>query len=98
MVFFKKIKSLKQRKLFYIYELYFKIIKLLLFSLRFHNINGKILAFKLSRLIQTKNQIHNLCIITSKSNSLSRKYKISRHEFRNLVSFGFFFGVKKASW
>jgi len=98
MIFFKKLKSIKQRQLFYKYEIYFKVLKLLfiyLYSNMFNFGNVKLRYFM--KFFKEKNQIHNMCILTSKTSSLFRTFKISRHQVRGLSDICFLFGLKKAS-
>jgi small subunit ribosomal protein S14 len=52
--------------------------------------------FNLNRSYKTK--IKNFCVISGRSRSIVRKFKVSRIVFRILGSSGIFFGLKKASW
>jgi len=98
MIFFKRIKSLKHRDLFYKYEIYFKVLKILFINLISKNILSLYKLSYYTKFLKKKNQIHNFCIISSKASSIFRKYRISRHFFRRLNASCFFFGLKKASW
>lgn len=86
----------KKRKLYRKFELFQKIFKLLfLYS---HDNLFKLVIFKekfFKNLYKTK--IKNYCIISGRSRSVLKKYKISRITFRILNNDGLFFGIKKAS-
>nr|YP_011008172.1 ribosomal protein S14 [Egregia menziesii]WBP70073.1 ribosomal protein S14 [Egregia menziesii] len=43
-------------------------------------------------------RVHNYCIDTNRSRSVLSFYKLSRLQFRRLVSKGFFSGFRKACW
>nr|QWK44473.1 ribosomal protein S14 [Cymathaere triplicata] len=43
-------------------------------------------------------RVHNYCIDTNRSRSVLRFYKLSRLQFRRLVSKGSFSGLRKACW
>lgn len=46
----------------------------------------------------SKTRIRNRCILTGRSRSIYKQFRVSRIVFRNLASQGFIMGVKKASW
>jgi ribosomal protein S14 len=43
-------------------------------------------------------QIRNRCVVSGKSRSVSRRYKMSRIALRDAISKGLLVGVKKKSW
>jgi ribosomal protein S14 len=46
----------------------------------------------------SKTRIRNRCILTGRSRSVYKQFRVSRIVFRNLASQGFIMGIKKASW
>lgn len=97
----KKIKkNIKQRYLFQNFEKKRLILKIILKNL---NIK-KELRWKLQQKWFFFNQntsitrIKNLCILTGRSKSIYRLFKISRIQLRKLASEGFLPGVSKYSW
>jgi small subunit ribosomal protein S14 len=57
-------------------------------------------SFKLSKLPRnsSKTRIRNRCIVTGRSRSVYKLFRVSRIVFRELASQGAIAGVKKASW
>lgn len=97
----KKIKkNIKQRYLFKNLEKKRLILKVLLKNL---NINKNI-RWKLQQKWFFFNQnssitrIKNICILTGRSKSIYRLFKISRIQLRKLASEGFLPGISKYSW
>jgi small subunit ribosomal protein S14 len=102
-------KDILRRKIFYKYEkirLFLKFIKL---NKRILEINNNIdivdkfnfyfllkcLIFKKSLISST---IRNKCLITGRSRSIYRDFRLSRMQLRHLASFGYLMGIKKSSW
>jgi len=97
----KKIKkNIKQRYLFRNFEKKRLILKIILKNL---NIN-KELRWKIQQKWFFFNQnssitrIKNICVLTGRSRSIYRLFKISRIQLRKLTSEGFLPGVSKYSW
>jgi small subunit ribosomal protein S14 len=97
----KKIKkNIKQRYLFKDFEKKRLILKIIFKNL---NIKKKI-RWKLNQKWSFFNQnssitrIKNICILTGRSKSIYRLFKISRIQLRKLASEGFLPGVSKYSW
>lgn len=97
----KKIKkNIKQRYLFKNFEKNRLILKILSKNL---NIK-KTLRWKLQQKWfffhqnSSITRIKNLCVLTGRSKSIYRLFKISRIQLRNLASKGFLPGVSKYSW
>ena len=63
-------------------------------SIRFH------FFLKLSQLPRnsSKTRIRNRCILTGRSRSVYKKFRISRIAFREMASQGVLTGIYKASW
>jgi len=57
-------------------------------------------SYNLSKLSKNGSQtrVKNRCILTGRSKSIDRIFKISRIQLRQLALDGFLPGVKKASW
>jgi small subunit ribosomal protein S14 len=97
----KKIKkNIKQRYLFKDFEKKRLILKIILKNLNIQ----PLLRFKLQQKWFFFNQnssitrIKNICILTGRSRSIYRLFKISRIQLRKLASKGFLPGVSKYSW
>jgi small subunit ribosomal protein S14 len=97
----KKIKkNIKQRYLFKNFEKKRLILKIISKNLNIE----KDLRWKLQQKWFFFNQntsitrIKNLCIITGRSKSIYRLFKLSRIQLRKLTSEGFLPGVSKYSW
>lgn len=43
-------------------------------------------------------RIRNRCVITNRSRSIYKNFKLSRLTFRNLANQGYLVGIRKASW
>jgi len=87
----KKNNNIKQRYNFSINEVKYTFFKFLFLALRF-----KFLFFKFKATI-IKNEIYNMCIYSSKSYSIKRKFKVSRIILKEKADLGIFFGLKIAS-
>jgi small subunit ribosomal protein S14 len=53
---------------------------------------------KLHRMNNCQTQIVNRCVITGRSGSVLRKFKLFRMTFKELASKGSIPGIKKSSW
>jgi len=96
MKFNRKNKDLLQRKYFKKTELFQKVIKTILLYNQQKNI--QLVLKKTNRLtLGYKVSIKNYCVISGRSRSVYRKFKVSRIYFRYLGSKGLFFGLRKAS-
>jgi small subunit ribosomal protein S14 len=97
----KKIKhNIKQRYLFKHFEKNRLILRILIKNLYLKKqqrwkIQQKILFFNTKSSIT---RIKNICILTGRSRSIYRLFKISRIQLRNLISFKKIPGVSKYSW
>jgi ribosomal protein S14 len=96
----RQIKDINKRGLYIKTELIQRVIKTLYFSFK-----ANILYFSLlkSNFISDlynnfRTHIKNFCIISGRSRSIHKKFKVSRIFLRELSSKGYFFGLKKASW
>lgn len=97
----KKIKkNIKQRLIFKDFEKKRLILKIITTNLNIQ----KELRWKLQQKWFFFNQnssitrIKNICILTGRSKSIYRLFKISRIQLRKLISEGFLPGVSKYSW
>jgi len=43
-------------------------------------------------------RVHNRCVLTGRGRGVYRYFKLSRMFVKKLISYGFFIGVRKASW
>ena len=93
MLFFKLSKALIQQKKNYINEVYYKLYKLFIIFLKWNRLLGGLILQK-----HKPRYYRNICIISKKSKSLSRKLKSSRIMIREGANSGFFFGLVKLSW
>jgi ribosomal protein S14 len=91
MFYSKRLKNIRLRYNFYKSESYSRALKFLYLKI------NKNFCFLKEKIAVSKNIIHNMCLYSSKSCSLTREYKVSRIVFREKASVGFFFGLKKAS-
>ena len=97
----KKIKkNIKQRYLFKNFEKNRLVLKIISRNLNIKKnlrwkLNQKWFFFHQNSSIT---RIKNLCVLTGRSKSVYRLFKISRIQLRKLASNGFFSGVSKYSW
>jgi small subunit ribosomal protein S14 len=81
-------------------ELYFRSLKILLSNQKL----SKKIRTQLFYWVQTlstqvyQTQIKNRCILTGYSRSVSRRFRISRMQFKKYAVTGLLPGIKKASW
>ena len=93
-------KDKRNRKLFYKVEKDQRALKSILFDER-QDEEIRLSAYKnLIKLgkIGSKTRVHNRCIRSGRSNSVYRKFKISRIELRELARNGSIPGYTKKSW
>ena len=91
-----------QRKVFKLTEIYKNVLQfILLFLKKF----SQLLCFIIVKLWRKHLsnfsylcRVKNYCIVTGRSRSVYRQFKVSRIHVRYLGSEGLFFGLKKASW
>lgn len=43
-------------------------------------------------------RLHNFCVITSRSRSVLREFKVSRLSLKQLIGLRYVFGLKRSSW
>jgi len=57
-------------------------------------------SLQLSKLPRnsSKTRVRNRCILTGRSRSVYKQFRVSRIVFRNLASQGLIMGIKKTSW
>lgn len=93
-------KDKKRRNLFKKYELKRLYLKYIIYNnniLKHIRINAMILLNKLPK-DSSSVRIHNRCIITGRSRSIYRDFKISRIILRNYAHNGSLPGITKSSW
>jgi len=95
----KQIKDVNKRELYIKTELIQRVIKILWFSfntnvLQFSLINSHFLP----KFKYFKTCVKNFCVISGRSRSIHKKFKVSRILLLELSNKGYFFGLKKASW
>lgn len=93
MLFFKASKSVIKQKHNFIKEVYYKLFKLFVIFLKWNNLLGGLILQKRRSLYY-----RNICIVSQKAKSISRKLKVSRIVLRDKANIGFFFGLVKLSW
>ena len=89
----------KNRKLFSVNEIKFKVEKLLKQNnliLKFQKWN--VLLQNEFKLINFKVRVKNRCIVSGRGSSISRIYSISRIQFREFGRDGLITGLMKSSW
>ena len=96
----KLIKDINKRKFYIKTELTQRIVKIFCFNFGTSFFTHTLLknAFILRQYNYFKTHIKNFCIISGRSRSIHKKFKVSRILLRELSSKGYFFGLKKASW
>jgi ribosomal protein S14 len=96
----RQIKDIKKRGLYIKTELIQRLIKILCFSFKnnffsFALLNSVFLTIKYKNF---RSHVKNFCIISGRSRSIHKKFKVSRIILIELSNKGYFFGLKKASW
>jgi small subunit ribosomal protein S14 len=93
-------KDKKRRNLFKKYELKRLYLKYIIYNnniLKHIRINAMMLLNKLPK-DSSSVRIHNRCIITGRSRSIYRDFKVSRIILRNYAHNGLLPGITKSSW
>lgn len=92
----RQLSDIKKRTIYKNIEIFQKILKFL--SLYIQNIFiSLILQFEFLHMFIFKTFIKNYCIISGRSRSIYKNFKVSRISFREIGSKGLFFGLKKLS-
>ena len=94
-----KIDTLR-RNLFYKNEINKNLLKFLAYNTNNSFKNRWIYILKLSAFKNNSvsSRIHNFCVITGRSKSVLKDFKISRLVFRDKASFSKIIGITKSSW
>jgi len=94
------IKDFNRRNIFLLLELERIILKYILtnFKLPLDIRLNAYINFKNVSILSTITKIKNRCVLTNRSRSVYRKFKMSRIFFKKLALDGLLIGVKKASW
>jgi len=91
-----------QRKVFKLTEIYKNVLQfMLLFLKKFSQLFCFVIVKLWHKHFSNSSylcRIKNYCIVTGRSRSVYRQFKVSRIYLRYLGSEGLFFGLKKASW
>jgi|SRR5690349_15299121 ribosomal protein S14 len=91
-------KDIRYRRRFLINELKTNIIKSILNNQKINmDLKQQIHLFKKS-LSAHKARINNRCILTGRSRSYIRFFKLSRIKFKELANKGLLLGIKKSNW
>lgn len=92
--------DLNKRKNFKRIELEYNRLKALTVNRKMPNAYRFFFFMKIYRLSKTslKVRIKNRCIITNKSQSVYRDFRLNRSTFKNLISLDLLVGVRKSSW
>ena len=90
----------KRRQLYKKNELNNQILKLLAYNTKMPLITRWKYIMKLTKLHKNSYivKIHNFCILTGRSKSVFKNFKLSRISFRTKASFNKIVGITKASW
>lgn len=99
MRYWKKIKDINKREVFIKHEILQRLVKILYFhfdinALRFSLLN----IYSVVNKNSFKTRVNNICVISGRSRSIHKKFKLSRILIRELSGQSLFFGLKKASW
>jgi small subunit ribosomal protein S14 len=94
-----KIDTLR-RNLFYKNEINKNLLKFLAYNTNNSLKNRWIYILKLSafKSNSVSSRIHNFCVMTGRSKSVLKNFKISRLVFRDKASFSKIIGITKSSW
>lgn len=93
-------RDIKNRKFFPKYEIRKKVLKSLLRSSEY-NLFQKIYFIKIFHLITKKSSIsiyRSGCIISGLGTSVSRKFRMSRHDIKVMAPAGYLVGLRKSSF
>lgn len=90
----------KRRQLYKLNELNNKILKTLAYNTTLPLSARWKYKLKLTKLHKSSysSKIHNFCVLTGRSKSIFKNFKLSRISFRNKASFNNIVGVHKVSW
>lgn len=90
----------KRRQLYRLNELNNKILKVLAYNTTLPIFSRWKYKLKLTKLNKNSysSKIHNFCIITGRSKSVFKNFKLSRITFRKKASFNKIIGINKLSW
>lgn len=93
-------KDIKKRGLYIKTELIQRLIKMFHFIFKdnffyFALLNSEFWIIKYKNF---RSHVKNFCIMTGRSKSIHKKFKVSRVSLIELSNKGYFFGLKKASW
>jgi len=96
----RNIKDLKKRLFVYKYDYIRYKLKFIINNTQLHPAIRYKAQLKLSNLVKdsAKTRLKNRCILTGRSRSVYKKFKISRIIFRELALKGLLVGIRKASW
>jgi small subunit ribosomal protein S14 len=92
-------KDRKRRNNFRLFELSYVVGKTVA-SMRHLSSVQRVHFFSLLRSAKASTfvRLRNRCVVTGRSRSVSREFRISRIKFREMASFGLLPGVRKSSW
>lgn len=90
----------KRRQLYNLNEVNNRILKTLAYNTTLPLIVRWKYIIKLTKLHKNSylSKVHNFCVITGRSRSVFKNFKMSRIRFRNKASFNSIMGITKSSW
>ena len=97
----KQIKKNKiQRKQFKKYELKRLILKSIVNNINFTtNVRWSAQTqFQYFPVLSSKTRIKNICVLTGRTKSIYKKFKLSRIQLKKWASLGFLPGISQSSW
>ena len=94
------LKNINKKKIFTKFEYKKKMYKILAYDLSIPYCFRFFFLYKLSNFKRNSSivRIRSYCFSTGRSRAIFIKYSMYRSVFRNVVSSGFLYGFKKASW
>lgn len=92
----RQLSDIKKRTIYKNIEVFQKILKFLILYIQ-NIFISLILQSEFLNIFIFKTVIKNYCIISGRSRSIYKKFKVSRISFREIGSEGLFFGLKKLS-
>ncbi len=90
--------DIKKRILYAINESLNREHKATLYNSNSSKHNKLLIQQKLNNLTYNQTKIKNRCILTARSRSTYRHFKLSRIMLRNLAAYGLLPGITKSSW
>jgi len=95
-----KRKDIKRRNLYNKYEIKRKYLKYILYNNKLSTYIKQKAMYLLNNFPKdsSKIRIKNRCVLTNRSKSVYRDFKISRIMLRNLANNGLLAGIVKSSW